>query len=321
MADITLRPLEPERDFGKLAEWFTILDESVATPASLTEYYERNRDRALIKVAADHQNQPVGFYWVVLYPSGAQPAFIYLYVDIEHRNQGIGSMLYEAMLPEVRASGAGKIKTFVKEVWPESKAFADKHGLYVERRQFAMELDLDCFDDRPYEDLIESLKSEGFQFTSAAELGNTEEVQRKLFKLNDDCVVTTMGGDGSHAWGSFDEFQKSVVQTPWYNPAGQIVVIDTNNGSWAAMSAITKFEGNDFAYNLFTGVDSPYRRRKLGQAVKVTALRFARNMLGVHKVRTHHNTKNEPMIAIDRKFGYVQLPGDYVMEQEIGEKQ
>jgi GNAT superfamily N-acetyltransferase len=317
MAEITLRPIEPDQDFGKLAEWFSILDESATTPASLADYYERNKDRALIQVAVDHRDQPVGFYWAVLSPSGAQPAFIYLYVDPEQRKQGLGSRLYDAMLPEIRAAGAKKIKTFVKEIWPEAKAFADKHGLYVERQQFAMELDLDGFDDRLYENLIEKLKGEGFQFTSAAELGNTEEVHRQLFKLNDDCVVTTMGSDGAHAWGSFEEFQRGVVQASWYNPAGQIVVIDTNNGSWAAMSAITKFDGNEFAYNLFTGVDSPYRGRKLGQAVKVTALRFARSVLGVHKVRTHHNTKNEPMIAIDRKFGYVQLPGDYVMERLV----
>ena len=90
------------------------------------------------------------------------------------------------------------------------------------------------------------------------------------------------------------------------------------SGAWAAMSAITRFEGNDFAYNLFTGVDLPYRGRKLGQAVKVTALRYARNALGVNRVRTHHNTNNQPMIAIDRKFGYRQLPGDFVMEKMVG---
>jgi GNAT superfamily N-acetyltransferase len=258
-----------------------------------------------------------GFYWAALSPSGVRPAFVYLYVAPEFRHRGIGSRLYAAMLPEVRATGAQKIKTFVKEASPESKAFADHRGLYVERMQFAMELDLDAFNDRPYDALIERLQSEGFRFTSMQELGDTEGNQRKLYRLNDDCVVATMGSDGSHAWGSFEEFQREVCQNRWYNPAGQKLVIDSRSGSWAAMSAISCFEGNEFAYNLFTGVDIPYRGRKLGQAVKVTALRFARQVLGVSRVRTHHNTKNEPMIAIDRKFGYTALPGDYVMEKEL----
>ena len=72
-----------------------------------------------------------------------------------------------------------------------------------------------------------------------------------------------------------------------------------------------------FAYNLFTGVDERYRGRKLGQAVKVLALRYARDVLQVSTVRTHHNTFTLPMIAIDRKFGYVQMPGFYSMEKSL----
>lgn len=32
-------------------------------------------------------------------------------------------------------------------------------------------------------------------------------------------------------------------------------------------------------------------------------------------VRTTHNALNQPMIAIDRKFGYVQIPGTFRMEK------
>lgn len=77
--------------------------------------------------------------------------------------------------------------------------------------------------------------------------------------------------------------------------------------------------GVDYAYNLFTGVDVHYRDRKLGQAVKVLALRYAREVLKVDTVRTHHNYKNLPMIAIDRKLGYVFLPGTFLMEKDMEE--
>jgi RimJ/RimL family protein N-acetyltransferase len=73
----------------------------------------------------------------------------------------------------------------------------------------------------------------------------------------------------------------------------------------------------EYAYNLFTGVDLPYRGRQLGQAVKVLALRFARNNMGVKTVRTHHNTKNLPMIAINSKFGYGLPTGDFLMEKKL----
>jgi RimJ/RimL family protein N-acetyltransferase len=92
-----------------------------------------------------------------------------------------------------------------------------------------------------------------------------------------------------------------------------MVVIDASTGDWAAMSAISRFENH--AYNLHTGVDRRYRGRKLAQAVKVLALRYARDVLKVGTVMTHHNTMNQPILAIDRKFGYVQTGGIFVMRK------
>jgi RimJ/RimL family protein N-acetyltransferase len=149
-------------------------------------------------------------------------------------------------------------------------------------------------------------------------LFRSQAMQRKLYILNDTAASTTPGTEEEHPWASFEDFQKSVCQSDWYKPGGQIVAIDTSNGAWAAMSAITRMEGNDYAYNLFTGVDGAYRGRKLGQAVKVLALRYARVILKTNKVHTHHNTKNLPMIAIDRKFGYIQMRGTFLMEKILG---
>jgi len=34
-------------------------------------------------------------------------------------------------------------------------------------------------------------------------------------------------------------------------------------------------------------------------------------------VRTYHNSRNLPMIAIDRKLGYVQTPGSWLLEKHL----
>ena len=141
------------------------------------------------------------------------------------------------------------------------------------------------------------------------------ELQRKLHALNDSAAAETPGSIGIHPWASFEDFKKEVCQSDWYKPGGQFIAIDTQTDIWAGMSAITRFTNADYAYNLFTGVDKRYRGRKLGQAIKIHALRYARDVLQVKRVQTHHNTVNDPMIAIDRKFGYVQIPGYYTMEK------
>jgi RimJ/RimL family protein N-acetyltransferase len=185
--------------------------------------------------------------------------------------------------------------------------------------QISMELDLTRFDNRLYNPIIKGLKEEGFLFTSMAELGNTEEAQLLLYHLNNTTDLDSPGSDGIPSWESFEDFQNSVCRSSWYKPEGQIVAIDTSNDAWVAMSAITRFDGQDFGYNLHTGVDKSYRRRKLAQAVKVLALCYAREVLDVDSVRTHHNTLNHPMIAIDRKFGYVQKPGIFSMVKSYGQ--
>ena len=317
MKNIVLRPGGPERDFGQLAAWFSTLEDEQSTEHGLKEWYEKQRERIIQMVAEDEQGELLGFYWATRDRSEAALTTFYLFVKPERRGQGLGRRLYEDMMRAVKEAQAKRLRISLWETCTEGLAFAERRGFVERRHQIAMALNLDAFDDRPYDEIIAGLKGEGFRFTSMQELGNTEEAQRKLYALNDTASAETPGVDGEHPWGSFEDFQKSVCQSDWYRPDGQMVVIDTATGAWVAMSAITRLEGNDYAYNLFTGVDKQYRGRKLAQAVKVLALRYARNVLKAHTVRTHHNAKNAPMIAIDRKFGYVQMPGTCLLEKML----
>ena len=318
MSTILLRPADPERDFGQLAAWFSSIEDDPTSEPGLKEDYERNKDTIIRLVVAEAgQGELLGFTWA--YRNKVEPdrVHFYLFVKPEQRGQGIGRRLYEDLTQAAAQAQAHKLRVVVRDTSPESRLFADRRGFIERRHLFMMALDLATFDDRPYDKIIDRLKAEGFQFTTMEALGNTEEAQRKLYNLNDTASASTPGSDGEHTWASFEDFQKSVCQSDWYKPGGQLVVIDTATGAWAAMSAITRLEGNAYAYNLHTGVDKLYRGRKLGQAVKITALRYARDVLKVNRVHTHHNTRNLPMIAIDRKLGYVQMPGTFLMEKII----
>ena len=317
MRTTILRPAEPQRDFRQLAAWFSALEDEQTSEAGLQEYYEKRRERIIQAMAEDELGELRGFYWAVHDKLAPGRTDIFLFVKPEERGQGLGRRLYEDV---AQAVGRAQVTTLRVSIWdtcPEGRAFAERRGFTERGHRMAMALDLEAFEDRPYDGIIAKLKGEGFRFTSMEELGNTEEAQRKLYMLNDTAASDTPGSDGEHPWGSFEDFQKSVCQSDWYKPGGQMVVVDTATGAWAAMSAITRLEGNDYAYNLFTGVDRLYRGRKLAQAVKVMALRYARNVLQANTVRTHHNTKNLPMIAIDRKLGYVQIPGFFLMEKVL----
>jgi RimJ/RimL family protein N-acetyltransferase/L-amino acid N-acyltransferase YncA len=319
MKTISLRPPCPERDFAQVAALITSQEDETTSEADLCADYEKNKDQLIrFRVAEDEQGELLGFSWA--YRKRIMPdwASFYLVVKPEQRQKGAGRRLYADLLPAVEEACIKNLRVRVLDDSPESRAFVERRGFSEQRHHFGMELDLAAFDDLPYEAVISRLKAEGFHFTSMEELGNTEEAQRKLYNLNNSTSLTTPGTNAEPAWASFEDFQKSVCQTKWYKPGGQIIAIETATGTWAAMSAITRMEGVDYAYNLFTGVELPYRGRKLGQAVKVLALRYAREVLKVNSVHTHHNTQNLPMIAIDRKFGYRQTRGTFLMEKILG---
>jgi GNAT superfamily N-acetyltransferase len=317
MKNIQLRPAEPERDFKQLAAWFSSFEDEPTTESGLHEWYEKVKQNTIPVVAEDEQAELFGFFWALRDKTVPDRWYFDLFVRPDQRGKGIGRQMYKYLLQTLAKKRAQILETRIRDTWLGGLAFFERRGFREVRHRIMMTLNLDSFDDRPYDAIIANLKREDFQFTSMEELGNTEDAQRKLYHLNETTSMETLGASGEPSWDSFEDFRESVCQSEWYKSAGQKVVIDTTTGIWAAMSAITCIEGNTYAYNLHTGVDKRYRGRKLGQAVKVTALRYAREVLKAHEVRTHHNTKNLPMIAIDEKLGYTRLPGTILMEKEL----
>jgi RimJ/RimL family protein N-acetyltransferase len=319
MKTITLRPVDLERDLAPLAELFTAEQNEPTTESSLRADHEAHKERILrLMIAEDESGELLGFNWMTRSRTDPKQAYLYVIVKPEHRGQGGGRRLYSDLELAAASAQVTQLHVTVRDDCPKCRSFADRNGFSEQRHSIGMTLNLTAFDDRSYEAVIERLQAEGFQFTSMEAQGNTEAAQRKLYALNDMTSSETPGSEGVHAWLDFEDFQRSVCGADWYKPAGQMVVIDTAGGEWVGMSAITRFEGANYAYNLHTGVDKRYRGRKLAQAVKVLALRYARDVLKVGEVRTNHNSQNDPMLTIDRKFGYVQTPGSFAMVKKIG---
>lgn len=315
MKAMKLRPVVVDRDFGELSALFSLEDEPT-TELALKEDYKEHQDRIFsLQVAEDEKEELLGFNWATRSKFSKSDAFFYLIVKPEERKQGTGKKLFEDLEQSARSTGIQRLEVSIRDNRPECLSFACSCGFTERSHSLGMELDLTSFDDHTYDEIIAGLKSEGFLFSSMEELGNTEDAQRKLYALNNTTGLETPGAEGMQFWLGFKDFQKKVCQASWYTPAGQMVVIDTATGEWVAMSAITRFEGSHYAYNLHTGVDKRYRGRKLAQAVKVLALRYARQELSVNLVRTINNAINHPMIAINQKLGYIRSQGSYTMEK------
>lgn len=320
MKDIVLRKVDPENDFGWISQLFAAAQGEIRTEGDLKKEYASLGDRMVAAfVAEGGKRDIVGFGWAVRSHMNDRQADILVMVRHERRKEGIGRMLYEDLEKKAAACGIKRLEAKVRDDDERCRTFAERCGFSLKRHSIGMTLDISRLDDRLYDKTIAELKAKGFMFTTMEALGDDDEAQRKLYELNETSAMDIPGSSGGPSWLSFEDFREAVCGADWYDPAGQFLAIESRNGTWAAMSAITRFRGTDYAYNLYTGVDRRYRGQKLGQSVKVLALRYARDTLHVDKVRTNHNEQNFPMIAIDTKLGYERSLGYLKMVKEIAE--
>jgi mycothiol synthase len=315
---ITIQPADPGRDFAAIAAMMNTVDTEPNTADTLVEWYRKQPEAGIrFATALAPDGKMVGFNGIYrAYTNLERNYDIYLIIGDEFRRQGLGGLLYDHLLTQAGKLDALTLRTRVRDTCEEGIRFATKRNFVVKKHSIEMVFDLKTWDESRYELTLQSLQAQGFRFTNMAELGDSQEARRKLYALNNDASATDPGSDGIPPWASFEEFERDVCNSSWYHPEAEIVAIDTRTGEWAAMSAITVFQGADHAYNLFTGTDLRYRGRKLAQAVKALALSKARTF-GLDKVRTSHNSENEAMIAIDTKLGYVRTPGTFIMVKEL----
>jgi L-amino acid N-acyltransferase YncA/RimJ/RimL family protein N-acetyltransferase len=315
---LSLLQADPRTHFAAIANLLNTQETEPNTADSLNEWYcKRLTDGIQFIVAVSQDGIVHGFYGIYRSNLNIPGNYaIYLIVTESQRGQGLGTRLYDQLDSLAHTMGAKTLRARVRDTCEQGLRFALQRGFAIKKHSIEMMFDLAALDDLRFASTVADLKSQGFRFTNMAELGDTAEARRKLYVLNNAAAATDPGSDGIPPWSTFEEFERDVCKSTWYHPEWQIVAIDASSGEWAAMSAITIFEGADHAYNLFTGTDIRYRRRKLAQAVKSLALRQAR-IMGVNSVRTSHNSENVAMIAIDTKLGYIRTPGTYILEKEL----
>jgi predicted GNAT superfamily acetyltransferase len=125
--------------------------------------------------------------------------------------------------------------------------------------------------------------------------------------------------DDPASTGSFldsDGMNQMFNTASWFRPEGQILAADGDR--YVGLSAVGYFKETNSAYNMMTGVMPDYRGRKIAQALKLLSIRAAQNW-GVDSIRTNNDSQNAPMLAINRRLGYVPEPGIYRMARRLEE--
>lgn len=304
-----IRLARPESDIPGIAELVNSFERQPLAVATIRKWFEHMPPgRITHRMVAVNEHDKVIGYSVTSHEPWWPDHHFYVWVVIapQWRKQGLGLSLYEDAQAFLQEQDAVQLKSEVQDDNPVSLRFAQRNGFGLNRHLFASKLDLKTFDETPYDRLIATQEAAGIRFFTMADFHDDPVARRKLYELNRSTDLDIPGGDGTFM--SFEEFEQWVCGAKWYCPAGQLIATDKE--AWVGLSAVQLLPETQGAYNLMTGVLRPYRGRKIALALKLLAIRYARDN-GAYYISTDNDSLNAPMLAINKKLGYRPQPGKY----------
>lgn len=309
-----IRPYVPETDLEDLVR---IINQINRLPVTVAEMWQRERNASpgTIRrraVAFDASGRVIGYAgatWASYMPEGRFG--LRVMVEPEARRTGIGTALYEEAVRLAREEGARELESSVREEHADSRRFAEKRGFRIRRHLFGSSLDLTRFDESPFVDSLKGAEAAGFRFFTLAEVPDTEETRRRYYDL--DCLTNRDIPGNDHPAPSFADWQQILYGASWFRPDCEIMA--AYGEQWAGATSVGIYPETGVAYHSYTGVHPDFRGQGLAQALKLLSIRAARRC-GMTRIRTDNDSENGPMLAVNRKYGYVPEPGEYWVIRE-----
>ena len=151
-------------------------------------------------------------------------------VHPKHRRVGIGSDIFEDILTYARSVGLTTLRARVKDGEPGWLAWAKAKGFEVNRRTFDSRLVLATFEDGPFLSHIADLESDGINFTTLSEIGDTEENRREYYdsgvETGEDPNNILEADPDDDPWPSWEEYEAEFFGHDGYHPDGAYLALD-----------------------------------------------------------------------------------------------
>lgn len=224
--------------------------------------------------------------------------FLTLRVAQEHRRQGAGTALLQAVAAWARSQGAVRLQCTVKDDQTDLLDWAGRRGLVEEGRLFRAELFLGTWKPDPFWPSVLAARARGFRFATLQEVGDGEENLRRLHQFCQQMERHVPGR--APLTPAFELWRLEISGSPAWDPTCVLLALDGDQ--WAGVSYMEQ-QADGSWYTRLSAVDPAYRGQGLGKALKVAAVQHALQQ-GVTSLSTYTHTNNGPMLAINRQLGY-----------------
>lgn len=232
-----------------------------------------------------------------------------------HQGRGIGSALYETLLQALQPFDPIALRASATSDRTRSTHFLEKRGFREVIRDVPAMLDVQAFDPARFSGLEQRFRDTGIQIKTLPELANDPDRDRKLYDLDWEMSMSVPGdlaaGMGRRGLEKYIEF---AITGPNAIPEAFFVAI--KGDEYIGLSHLQSIEKGVSLYQYLTGVKPAYRRLGIGLAMKVRCIGYAR-ATGHVTIKTENDAKNLPMLAMNRRLGYVRQPDLITFEKEM----
>lgn len=308
---VTVRDLRPDaradlEGFARVRH--AALPFILVTPASLAHDLTRMDPGAHYRplVAVDDDGEVIGTAQVHLVHDSTVPSQgnVNIYVHPRHTRRGAGTLLLRAAEAHLTAHGATRLLAWVLDE-PGNRAFAELHGYRASRAAHFLRLDLAHRELPPLQD-----PPPGVELRPGSAYADDP---RPLFELD----AETTADEPSDVDMEFTDYEAWLRET-WRHPLfdAELTTVAVVDGRPAAFTAARTDGGTRYATGM-TGTARAHRGRGLAKLAKNDSLHRAR-AAGYTEAFTGNDTGNEPMIAINKWFGYELCGTEVRYVRELG---
>ncbi len=234
---------------------------------------------------------------------GPEQARALLWVAPEARRCGIGTRLRSTIQLMARENGFRTALVSVPEADLDGRDVAEHWGARLDGHHVEQSLDLSAFDDERVRRHTGRAVAAGVTFHEVV----GEESLRAVYPFARDRFAETPDAGDDSAEVTFEVFRS--VATP-----GHVLVARLGDRLVGLTCVRDRDEDPPAATTMFTGVHPDVRGRGVATALKAEQARRLRDQ-GYRTVVTHNMDGNEPILAANRRLGFVPRAGwfDYVL--------
>ncbi len=256
----------------------------------------------------EHEGQVVAYGYVIEGFWLTQPKLFEIWVTVDPacQRQGLGGRLYDHCLHRLQqAHRVDYLITTTREDKTDAMCFLEHRGFVLQLREPESELDVSAFDFAPFTVREQQVKANGITLQSLAALAaDCPDWQERWWHLVN-AILQDVPSQDPYKPPSLEQFIQRRIKGPDFDAATKWIAV--HDGQWVGSTELWNTPAStERAFTGLTGVIRGYRRQGIATALKLQAIRYARDH-GFLAIVTD-NEENNPMFQINLALGFQALP-------------